>query len=148
MQQKTNEHQCQQCKKKTKNERTSDIYVKKTMTSAVLRVRACVFKSIVSLSISRNVFTPIWIRLGCRKILKRLQKAGCTAILRFNDEHVARDAMNAAVDGLLTRSYFYCIVLAHNVRQNTGGFTALEFTLSVPNAAKLIREFSRNPGLL
>lgn len=50
-----------------------------------------------------------------------------SAIIRANDEDVARDAMNAAVEG---------------------GFRMVEFTLTTPNALGLIEEFSKRPKLL
>jgi len=50
-----------------------------------------------------------------------------SAILRTNDAATARNAMNAVIEG---------------------GFTICEFTLTIPNAFSLIREFSQRPGLL
>ena len=55
----------------------------------------------------------------------RSQRA--SAILRTNNEAVARNAMSAAV---------------------RGGFRIVEFTLSIPNATGLIREFSADPELV
>ncbi|MEZ4221940.1 MAG: bifunctional 4-hydroxy-2-oxoglutarate aldolase/2-dehydro-3-deoxy-phosphogluconate aldolase [Polyangiaceae bacterium] len=58
--------------------------------------------------------------------LASLEHARCTAILRTDDEAVARDAMAAAV---------------------RGGFRVIEFTLTTPGAYRLIEEFSKQPGL-
>jgi 2-dehydro-3-deoxyphosphogluconate aldolase/(4S)-4-hydroxy-2-oxoglutarate aldolase len=56
-----------------------------------------------------------------------LERARCSAILRVDDEGVARAAMNAAV---------------------RGGFTVVEFTLTTPGAYALIEEFAARPELL
>lgn len=50
-----------------------------------------------------------------------------SAILRTNDTDKARKAMNAAIDG---------------------GFRVVEFTLSIPSALDLIREFSKREGIV
>jgi len=55
----------------------------------------------------------------------RLAKA--SAILRTDHTDRARDAMNAAVNG---------------------GFKMIEFTLTIPGAMSLIREFAAKPGLI
>lgn len=53
--------------------------------------------------------------------------AKASAILRTNNTQVAREAMSAAVDG---------------------GFRIVEFTLTIPGALSLVREFSSRPGLI
>ncbi len=50
-----------------------------------------------------------------------------SAIIRTNDQELARRAMQAAVDG---------------------GFRMVEFTLTTPGALELIAEFSQRPGLI
>jgi len=50
-----------------------------------------------------------------------------SAIIRTNDQGMARDAIQAAVDG---------------------GFRIVEFTLTTPGALELVAEFSRKDGLL
>ena len=61
------------------------------------------------------------------EFLELLWQERASAILRTNDQEVARNAMNAAV---------------------AGGFRIVEFTLSVPGVYELIREFSAKPGLV
>lgn len=56
-----------------------------------------------------------------------LRKNRGSAILRTNNADVARKAMEAAV---------------------RGGFRAIEFTLTIPNALDLIREFAKRPELV
>lgn len=53
--------------------------------------------------------------------------ARASAILRTNNTQVAREAMSAAVDG---------------------GFRIVEFTLTIPGALSLVREFSSRHGLI
>lgn len=53
--------------------------------------------------------------------------AKASAILRTDSTQVARDAMEAAV---------------------RGGFRIIEFTLTIPGALSLVREFSSRPGLV
>jgi 2-dehydro-3-deoxyphosphogluconate aldolase/(4S)-4-hydroxy-2-oxoglutarate aldolase len=57
----------------------------------------------------------------------RLGRERATAIIRTADQGVARDAMAAAV---------------------RGGFTLIEFTLTIPGALDLIEEFAARPGLV
>lgn len=59
--------------------------------------------------------------------LQRILNCRVSAILRTDDTQTARDAMNAALDG---------------------GFQMAEFTLTIPGALDLIREFSARPDLL
>jgi len=61
------------------------------------------------------------------EFVDRLGREKASAILRTNDPEKAAQAMEAAV---------------------RGGFTVLEFTLSIPGAFDLVREFSRRPGLV
>ena len=61
------------------------------------------------------------------EFLTTFRAARASAILRTNNQDVAREAMNAAV---------------------AGGFRVIEFTLSIPGAVELIAEFSRKPGLV
>ena len=56
-----------------------------------------------------------------------LRKARASAILRVNDTDVARKAMEAAI---------------------RGGFHIIEFTMSIPHALELVKEFSRRDGLV
>lgn len=49
-----------------------------------------------------------------------------SAILRTHDQSIARDAMNAAVDG---------------------GFRIIEFTMSIPHVSSLVQEFAANSEL-
>lgn len=60
-------------------------------------------------------------------LLAAYRAARASAILRTNNQDVAREAMSAAV---------------------AGGFHVIEFTLSIPGAMELIAEFSRKPGLV
>lgn len=60
-------------------------------------------------------------------ILQRILDCRVSAILRTDDTQTARDAMNAALEG---------------------GFLMAEFTLTIPSAIDLIREFSARPNLL
>lgn len=60
-------------------------------------------------------------------LLTAYRAARASAILRTNNQDVAREAMSAAV---------------------AGGFHVIEFTLSIPGAMELIAEFSRKPGLV
>lgn len=55
-----------------------------------------------------------------------LQKRA-SAIIRTDDQRLAADAMRAAVDG---------------------GFSMIEFTMTIPGAMELVREFARDPRLL
>jgi 2-dehydro-3-deoxyphosphogluconate aldolase/(4S)-4-hydroxy-2-oxoglutarate aldolase len=57
----------------------------------------------------------------------QIEAARVSAIIRANDQAVARDAIAAAV---------------------AGGFRAVEFTLTTPGALELITEFSRNRDLV
>ena len=59
--------------------------------------------------------------------LKTFWQERASAILRTDDQEVARQAMQAAVDG---------------------GFRVIEFTLSVPGAFELIEEFAAKPDLV
>lgn len=61
------------------------------------------------------------------KFLQLLRKEKCSAIIRTNDQQTAADAMRAAV---------------------RGGFRILEFTLTIPGALELIRDFSRDTNLI
>jgi Entner-Doudoroff aldolase len=58
--------------------------------------------------------------------VEHFREQRASAILRTNDETLARNAMNAAV---------------------AGGFRVIEFTMSIPNTTALIREFSSDPKL-
>lgn len=60
-------------------------------------------------------------------VLDSMERTRCSAILRTDDEGVARAAMNAAV---------------------SGGFRVVEFTLTTPGALRLIEEFASRPNLL
>lgn len=62
-----------------------------------------------------------------REVLDTIGQERCSAILRTDDQGVAREAMNAAV---------------------RGGFRVIEFTLTVPGAVELIAEFAAKPGLI
>ena len=59
--------------------------------------------------------------------VERFGREQCSAILRTDDQDKAALAMEAAI---------------------RGGFTVVEFTLSMPGAFELVREFSRRPGLV
>jgi 2-dehydro-3-deoxyphosphogluconate aldolase/(4S)-4-hydroxy-2-oxoglutarate aldolase len=59
--------------------------------------------------------------------VRTLWNERATAILRASNADVARQAMEAAIEG---------------------GFRILEFTLTTPNALGLIEEFARRPGLI
>jgi 2-dehydro-3-deoxyphosphogluconate aldolase / (4S)-4-hydroxy-2-oxoglutarate aldolase len=59
--------------------------------------------------------------------LEAFAAARGSAILRTDDTERARQAMRAAVEG---------------------GFTVIEFTLTIPGAMSLVREFSREAGLI
>lgn len=59
--------------------------------------------------------------------LNTLRKARASAILRTDDHAAARQAMDAAV---------------------RGGFRVIEFTLTIPGALELVREFSQQDGLV
>jgi Entner-Doudoroff aldolase len=60
-------------------------------------------------------------------LLRRFAEERCSAILRIDDFALARDAMEAAV---------------------RGGFKIIEFTLTIPGALSLVREFSARDDLL
>ena len=62
-----------------------------------------------------------------KKTLDALEAARCSAILRVDDQSVARQAMDAAV---------------------RGGFRVVEFTLTIPGAYELIEEFAARPDLV
>jgi 2-dehydro-3-deoxyphosphogluconate aldolase/(4S)-4-hydroxy-2-oxoglutarate aldolase len=62
-----------------------------------------------------------------KEFLTLYKSQGASAILRTPDTDLAREAMNAAV---------------------RGGFRVIEFTLSIPDAYSLIREFSGRKGLV
>jgi Entner-Doudoroff aldolase len=59
--------------------------------------------------------------------VERFGREKASAILRSNDQEKAAQAMEAAV---------------------RGGFTIIEFTLSIPGAYELVREFSQREGLV
>jgi Entner-Doudoroff aldolase len=59
--------------------------------------------------------------------VEHLGRQRASAILRCDDQRIAAEAMEAAV---------------------RGGFTILEFTLTVPGAYELIQDFSQRPGLV
>jgi len=61
------------------------------------------------------------------EFVQTLRSERATAILRASNADVARQAMEAAIEG---------------------GFRILEFTLTTPNALALIEEFARRPGLI
>lgn len=61
------------------------------------------------------------------QVISDIQRLRISAIIRTQDQQLARDAMNAAV---------------------AGGFRIIEFTLTTPNAPDLIAEFSENRELL
>ncbi|MEK6799468.1 MAG: bifunctional 4-hydroxy-2-oxoglutarate aldolase/2-dehydro-3-deoxy-phosphogluconate aldolase [Planctomycetota bacterium] len=58
--------------------------------------------------------------------VQRIVEARVSAIIRTNDEALARDAMSAAVDG---------------------GFRVVEFTMTTPGALDLVRSFSKRSEL-
>jgi Entner-Doudoroff aldolase len=60
-------------------------------------------------------------------LLRRFAEERCSAILRIDDFGLARDAMEAAV---------------------RGGFKIIEFTLTIPGALSLVKEFSARGDLL
>lgn len=62
-----------------------------------------------------------------QEVLDRFAQERCSAIPRTNDQGVARQAMQAAV---------------------RGGFTLVEFTMTVPGALELIEEFAAKDGLI
>lgn len=62
-----------------------------------------------------------------RQTLNAIGKLRCSAILRVDDQDLAREAMNAAV---------------------RGGFRCIEFTMTVPGCVELVAEFSRRDELL
>ena len=65
---------------------------------------------------------------GSRKnVLAEIERRRVGAIIRTDDQELASEAMKAAV---------------------AGGFRMVEFTLTTPNALRLISEFSSNPDLL
>ena len=59
-------------------------------------------------------------------IVKKLEEERCLAVLRYHDQEVAAQAMNAAI---------------------AGGFRVVEFTLNTAGALDLIRDFSEKPDL-
>jgi Entner-Doudoroff aldolase len=61
------------------------------------------------------------------EFVERLHSERASAILRTDNDDVARKAMQAAV---------------------RAGFRIIEFTLSIPNAVELIREFARDTNLI
>jgi 2-dehydro-3-deoxyphosphogluconate aldolase/(4S)-4-hydroxy-2-oxoglutarate aldolase len=61
-----------------------------------------------------------------QSILDGMEQERVSAIIRTNDEALARQAMQAAIDG---------------------GFRLVEFTLTTPGALALIREFAKRQGL-
>jgi 2-dehydro-3-deoxyphosphogluconate aldolase/(4S)-4-hydroxy-2-oxoglutarate aldolase len=60
-------------------------------------------------------------------VAAEILKIRLSAIIRTNDQRLAADAMQAAVDG---------------------GFRMVEFTMTTPGALELVAEFSRKQGLL
>ena len=60
-------------------------------------------------------------------IVERICRERVSAIIRSEDQRMAQDAMQAAVDG---------------------GFKLVEFTLTTPGAFELIEQFARQPQLL
>ena len=64
---------------------------------------------------------------GKKNVLAEIERRRVSAIIRTDDQGLALDAMKAAV---------------------AGGFRMVEFTLTTPNALRLISEFSENPDLL
>jgi Entner-Doudoroff aldolase len=65
--------------------------------------------------------------MDAETFVRLFQQERASAILRTNHQDSARKAMEAAM---------------------RGGFKILEFTLSVPGAIELIREFSKKPGVV
>ena len=65
--------------------------------------------------------------LTAESFVREFKQERASAILRTNNQHGGRRAMEAAV---------------------RGGFRIIEFTLSIPGAIELIAEFSRKPGLI
>ena len=59
--------------------------------------------------------------------VERFRALRASAILRTHDQHAARQAMNAAIEG---------------------GFRIVEFTLSIPGAFELIEEFAGRSDLI
>ena len=64
---------------------------------------------------------------GRKNVLAEIERRRVGAIIRTDDQGLASDAVKAAV---------------------AGGFRMVEFTLTTPNALRLISEFSSNPDLL
>ena len=64
---------------------------------------------------------------GRKNVLAEIERRRVGAIIRTDDRELASEAMKAAV---------------------AGGFRIVEFTLTTPNALRLISEFSSNPDLL
>lgn len=62
-----------------------------------------------------------------KKTIEVIARERVSAIIRTSDQTMARDAIQAAVDG---------------------GFRMVEFTLTTPGALELVAEFSRKDGLL
>ena len=64
---------------------------------------------------------------GKKNVLAEIERRRVSAVIRTDNQGLASDAMKAAV---------------------AGGFRMVEFTLTTPNALRLISECSRNPDLL
>lgn len=64
---------------------------------------------------------------GKQSTVARIAQERVSAIIRTTDQRLAADAMTAALDG---------------------GFRIAEFTLTIPGAIELVREFSRRDGLV
>lgn len=64
---------------------------------------------------------------AAENVLAEIERRRVGAIIRTDDEALASDAMKAAV---------------------AGGFGMVEFTLTTPNALRLISEFAKNPDLI
>lgn len=66
-------------------------------------------------------------RIGRRSVAEAIERECVSAIIRTDDQALARGAMEAAVQG---------------------GFRMIEFTLTTPGALTLITEFSKRSGLI
>ena len=64
---------------------------------------------------------------GKENVLAEIERRRVGAIIRTNDQGLASNAMKAAV---------------------AGGFRMVEFTLTTPNALRLISDFAKNPDLI
>lgn len=76
---------------------------------------------------ARSTFNSMSRMMTPDDFVQRFQQARASAILRTHDEQLARQAMEAAING---------------------GFRIVEFTLSIPNAFALIEEFSARSELI